>query len=224
MSEAPTTSIASASSRTACPAATRSPRTFSLKNAASGLPVLKESELLAASLRLKGYHVDFVRGGTPQQLLDVLRETQAAVKPGSMVVVWFAGYAAQSRGQNYLLPIDAKIWNERDVRTDGVAIDDLLSMLRRAGAGQSVVFVDASRRNPFERRFRSYSHGLAPLESGADGFVVASLPANAVADDVRGTIGPFATSILKELETRTTHSPDDILAVASKKRGKYTGS
>ena len=94
------------------------------------------------------------------------------------------------------------IWRERDIRTDGLAINEVLSSLEQSGARQRVLIVDGSRRNPFERRFRSYSHGLAPMESGRPDEIVASvLPPNQVIEDTAGNkIGAFASALLNELD------------------------
>src|SRR5262245_43239965 len=73
-----------------------------------------------------------------------------------------------------MIPIDAKIWQERDVRRDGVKIERALSDLNASGARLVTAIVDASGRNPYERRFRDYSHGLAPIDADANTIVVTS--------------------------------------------------
>ena len=78
-------------------------------------------------------------------------------------MLFFGGYGVQVGRESYMIPVDAAIWKEADVRRDGVQ--------RRIGAGRDegagrqakLVVLDASRRNPYERRFRSFSHGLAPI-------------------------------------------------------------
>jgi uncharacterized caspase-like protein len=59
---------------------------------------------------------------------------KSRVGPGSIVLLYFGGYGVQSDGQNYMIPVDAKIWGERDVRRDGVSVDRLLSDLKDSGA------------------------------------------------------------------------------------------
>ena len=72
------------------------------------------------------------------------------------MVVYLGGFGVQSRGQNYLIPVDAAIWQERDIRTQGVNINSLLGAIRSTGARTSLAYVDSSLRNPYERRFRAY--------------------------------------------------------------------
>ena len=79
-----------------------------------------------------------------------------------MALVFFSGYGIQSSRQSYMVPVDAQIWTEADVRRDGFSLETVLNELNGRGAGVKIALLDASRRNPFERRFRSFSAGLAP--------------------------------------------------------------
>ena len=62
-----------------------------------------------------------------------------------------------------MIPVDAQIWTEPDVRRDGFSLETVLGEINSRGAGVKIALIDASRRNPFERRFRSFSAGLAPV-------------------------------------------------------------
>ena len=55
--------------------------------------------------------------------------------------------------------MDAQIWTEADVRRDGFSLETVLGDINSRGAGVKIALLDASRRNPFERRFRSFSAG-----------------------------------------------------------------
>jgi len=41
----------------------------------------------------------------------------------------------------------------------------VLHAIKERGARATLAVLDASRRNPYERRFRSYYHGLAPVNA-----------------------------------------------------------
>jgi hypothetical protein len=152
-------------------------------DAEAPLPYIRADEsALADALRQKGYDVEFVADATREQLLQAVNTAEAKMRPGSTVVLSFAGYAVQSQEQNYLLPVDAKIWTERDVRVQGFSVDELLSELEHTGARERIALLDASYRNPFERRFRSYSHGLAPMLNGQNQVMESSVPPDEVVD------------------------------------------
>src|SRR5438552_11210318 len=121
------------------------------------LEVAAGTDLLANVLHSHGFVVDVVRDATRARITEAVDRLKAAARPGSVVLVYFGGFGVQSEGQNYMIPVDAKIWQERDVRRDGVKIERALSDLSASGARVRIAIVDASRRNPYERRFRNYS-------------------------------------------------------------------
>jgi hypothetical protein len=145
------------------------------------------ADLLANVLHSHGFVVDVVRDATRAGITEAVDRLKAAARPGSVVLVYFGGFGVQSRGQNYMIPVDAKIWEERDVRRDGVSVEETLSELSNFGAHKQIAIVDASRRNPYERRFREYSHGLAPIAEDGNSIVITSTPPEQVAEDA-GTL------------------------------------
>jgi len=87
------------------------------------------ADLLANVLHNHGFVVDVVRDATRAGITQAVDRLKAEAHPGSVVLVYFGGFGVQSRGQNYMIPVDAKIWAERDVRRDGVNVEETLSRL-----------------------------------------------------------------------------------------------
>ena len=118
---------------------------------------------LVDELKRDGFDVDVgenLNGDAMRRAFDRLYNR---VKPGSVALVFFSGFGIQSGRQSYMIPVDAQIWTEPDVRRDGISLETVLGELNSRGATVKIALIDASRRNPFERRFRSFSAGLAPI-------------------------------------------------------------
>jgi uncharacterized caspase-like protein len=162
-----------------------------------------DAEALANVLRKDGFVVSVVENATHAEMTRAIDRLKLRVGPGSIVLLYFGGYGVQSGGQNYMIPVDAKIWGERDVRRDGVSVDRLLSELKDSGARIRLAVIDASRRNPYERRFRSYSHGLASIQATANTLVLTSAAPDQVVDDRDGPHSPMMTALLKEMNSST---------------------
>jgi uncharacterized caspase-like protein len=162
-----------------------------------------DAEALANVLRKDGFVVDVVENATHAETTRAIDRLKLRVGPGSIVLLYFGGYGVQSDGQDYMIPVDAKIWGEGDVRRDGVSVDRLLSELEGSGARIRLAVIDASRRNPYERRFRSYSHGLASIQATANTLVLTSAAPDQVVDDRDGPHGPMMTALLKEMNSST---------------------
>ena len=109
------------------------------------------------------------------------------------------GFAIQSARQTYLVPVDAQIWVEKDVVQDGFGLEAILGEMSNRKASVVVALLEASRSNPYERRFRHYSAGLAPAVTPPNTVVMYS----AALGSVVGNAGPkrsvFVNELLKEI-------------------------
>jgi len=85
------------------------------------------------------------------------------------------------------------------VRHEGMSVETLLHSFKERGARATLAVLDASRRNPYERRFRSYSHGLAPVNAPNNTLVISSHTPGKVADDTNDEHSALVTELLNEL-------------------------
>jgi uncharacterized caspase-like protein len=171
-------------------------------DAGSPLPQMKrDAEGLTNALRKDGFLVDAVDNATRPDMTSAIDHLRARVHLNSIVLVYFGGYGVQSDGQNYLIPVDAKIWSEKDVRRQGVSIDRLLSQLKTSGARVRLVVIEASRRNPYERRFRTYSHGLAPIQTSENALILSSAAPGQVIEDSDDLHSQLITALLMQMDS-----------------------
>src|ERR1700709_124961 len=75
----------------------------------------------------------------------------------------------------------------------------ILGEINSRGAGVKIALIDASRRNPFERRFRSFSAGLAPVIAPNGTLVMYSAALSSVVGDAGGAHSLFVSELLKEI-------------------------
>lgn len=162
------------------------------------------ADILANVLRYHGFLVIVARDATRAAMTKAIDRMKAAVRPGSVVLIYFGGFGVQSQGENYMIPVDARIWQERDVRRDGVNIERALSELSASGARIQIAIVDASRRNPYERRFRDYSHGLGPIDADANTIVITSTSPERVLD------GASSNGLVNNLAAEINSSPRSV--------------
>lgn len=171
-------------------------------DADSPLPQMaRDAEGLANALRNDGFLVDAVENAARPDITRAIDHLIARVHLNSIVLVYFGGYGVQSDRQNYLIPVDAKIWSEEDVRRQGVSIDRLLSQLKASGARVRLVVIEASRRNPYERRFRAYSHGLAPIQTNENALILSSAAPGQVVEDPDELHSQLMTALLKLMDS-----------------------
>jgi uncharacterized caspase-like protein len=117
-------------------------------------------------------------------------------------MLFFGGYGVQVGRESYMIPVDATIWKEHDVRREGVSVESVLDVMKSQGARAKLVVVDASRRNPYERRFRTFSHGLAPIGAPDNALILTSATPGKVVEDGKGDHSVLVAELLKNLSTK----------------------
>jgi lipoprotein NlpI len=161
---------------------------------------INDARDIAAELKRDGFEVETGENLGGDGMRRALEKLYGKVTPGTVALVFFSGYGIQSSRQSYMIPVDAQIWTEADVRRDGFSLETVLNELNGRGAGVKIALLDASRRNPFERRFRSFSAGLAPVIAPSNTLVMYSAALSSVVSDAGTDRSLFATELLKDIK------------------------
>jgi Caspase domain/Tetratricopeptide repeat len=160
---------------------------------------INDARDIADELKRDGFNVDIGENLTGDAMRRAFDRLYGRIKPGSVALVFFSGFGVQSSRQSYMIPVDAQIWTEADVRRDGFSLETVLGEINSRGAGVKIALIDASRRNPFERRFRSFSAGLAPVIAPNGTLVMYSAALSSVISDNGGDHSLFVQELLKEI-------------------------
>ncbi|HEV7634208.1 MAG TPA: caspase family protein, partial [Bradyrhizobium sp.] len=160
---------------------------------------INDARDIAEELKRDGFNVEVGENLTGDGMRRAFDHLYGRIKPGSVTLVFFSGFGIQSSRQSYLIPVDAQIWTEADVRRDGFSLETVLGEINSRGAGVKIALVDASRRNPFERRFRSFSAGLAPVIAPNGTLVMYSAALSSVISDNGGNHSLFVQELLKAM-------------------------
>ncbi len=115
---------------------------------------------------------------------------------------FYAGHGVQVRGNNYLLPVDAKLENANDVEYDCVRADRVLAKMEAAGSRTNIVILDACRDNPFERSWRRGTEGtgLAFMDAPSGSLIAYSTAPGKTALDGRGENSPYTSALLQHIK------------------------
>jgi hypothetical protein len=160
---------------------------------------INDARDVADELKRDGFSVEVGENLTGEAMRRAFDKLYGRIKPGSVALIFFSGFGVQSSRQSYMIPVDAQIWTEPDVRRDGVSLETVLGEINNRGAGVKIALIDASRRNPFERRFRSFSAGLAPVIAPNGTLVMYSAALSSVISDNGGDHSLFVQELLKEI-------------------------
>jgi uncharacterized caspase-like protein len=105
---------------------------------------INDASGLAYAMRRHGFDVDVVENASKADMARAIERLKSRIKPGSVVMLFFGGYGVQSRHETYMIPTDAVIWKEGDVRHEGMSVETVLHAIKERGARATLAILDAS--------------------------------------------------------------------------------
>jgi uncharacterized caspase-like protein len=172
----------------------------------AGVPLaqpVNAARAFADELRQKGFDVEFGENLARPAMEQAIESFKTKITPGSVALVFFSGFGIQAGRQTYLLPINAHIWTEDDAKRSGISLEPILSDADARGATTKLVVLDASRRNPYERRFRSAAAGLAAIQAPNETLVMYAAAPGKVAND-EGEHSPLVSELIAQMRSAHT--------------------
>ena len=163
---------------------------------------INDARALSGALRHDGFDVDMIEDASRDDMTRAIARLKGKITPDSVVMLFFGGYGVQAGRESYMIPVDATIWKEADVRRTGVSVEGVLDMMKEQGARAKLVVLDASRRNPYERRFRAYSHGLAPITAPDNALILTSATPGKVVEDANGKHSVLIGELLNQINAK----------------------
>jgi len=160
---------------------------------------VNDARAITKRLRSLGFDVVLRENLKQREIGGVYREFRSKITPGGVALVFYAGHGVQFKGQNYFPATDADISSEEDVPLQSLNLGNLLDNMEEAKAGVSLVFLDACRDNPFARRFRSSSRGLAKVEAASGTLIHYATRPGSVASDGEGQNGTYTEALLAQM-------------------------
>jgi uncharacterized caspase-like protein len=163
---------------------------------------INDARALSGALRHDGFDVDVIEDASRDDMTRAVERLKGKITPDSVVMLFFGGYGVQAGRESYMIPVDATIWKEADVRRTGVSVEGVLDVMKEKGARAKLVVLDASRRNPYERRFRQYSHGLAPITAPDNALILTSATPGKVVEDANGKHSVLIGELLNQINAK----------------------
>ena len=151
---------------------------------------------ITAVLQSLGFEVMLVTDARLREMEEAIDRFSKKAH-GATALFFYAGHGLQVDGENYLVPIGAKMDDEGDVRYEAVAAGRVLDNLRYAESNLNIIILDACRSNPFARFFRSSPRGLARLNAPRGSIIAFSTAPGDVASDGVGRNSPYASAFLR---------------------------
>ncbi|MBW1713086.1 MAG: caspase family protein, partial [Deltaproteobacteria bacterium] len=161
---------------------------------------VNDARAVAKALKGLGFEVMSGENLDYQRMRRLIVRFGRKIDRGGVGLFYFAGHGVQSKGRNYLIPVNAPINYEEDLEAEAVDLASVLAKMAGARNGLNIVILDACRNNPFARTFRSAGPaGLAQVSAPRGTFIAYATSPGKVAADGPGQHGLFTESLIRHI-------------------------
>ncbi|MBC9877436.1 caspase family protein [Bradyrhizobium sp. INPA01-394B] len=157
-----------------------------------------DAQSMAQFLNSAGFEVISATDVGQNDMLRVVQDFSAKVSargPNTVAMVYYAGHGVQLAGENYLVPVDAKVSNQTELVNDSVRLVDVMSTLETIPSRMRIVILDACRNNPFPN-VNDAGRGLAIVDAPNGSIVGYSTAPGAEALDGTNGHSPYTQAFL----------------------------
>jgi hypothetical protein len=151
---------------------------------------------IANALKPLGFEVTLKVDATLKAMENNIKRFGRKLREGGVGLFYYAGHGVQVAGRNYLIPIDADVDSESDIKYEAIDAGRLLGKMEDANNGTNIIILDACRNNPFSSKFRGVSRGLAKMDAPAGSLIAYSTAPGSVAADGDGRNGLYTSKLL----------------------------
>ena len=170
---------------------------------------LNDAEDVAAALKRSNFEIMLATNLTRIEMEDALIKFARAARDADVAMFYYSGHALQFGGINYLVPVDAQLNDEADLRRL-VRLDDVIADVQQA-KNLRILVLDSCRDNPLADQLRRsmgasrsayVGRGLAKIDSPLGMIIAYATQAGRTADDGDGRNSPFTTAFLNNVEKK----------------------
>jgi hypothetical protein len=159
---------------------------------------VNDAKAVAAELTAAGFDVTPALDLGQSDMRRTIRDFAAKIAskgPDAVALVFYAGHGVQVDGENFLVPVDAKIQREADIAIEAVRLADLMNALATVPSRMRIVILDACRNNPFAPT--KQTRGLAIVDAPTGSIVAYSTAPGTEATDGAGVNSPYTAAFLE---------------------------
>ena len=157
-----------------------------------------DAGLIAQTLQAAGFDVVGARDLDQDSLRRAFRdflEKATSSGPDTVAFIYLSGYGVQLEGENYFVPIDAKIARDADVTAEALRVSDYTRPLAALKLKSGIVVLDTARANPFAKSGPPLAGGLAMVEPEPGLLIAFNAAPGTVAPEGQGPYGPYAQAL-----------------------------
>lgn len=158
-----------------------------------------DAQDVAQALQKFNFQVILKTNADLETMADAVFQFGEKLKGGGVGLFYYSGHGLQVKGENYLLPVDANLMREDDVKRKAISANDIVDKMGEGKSHLNLVFLDACRNNPFPSGTRAVSRGLGGMSAPNGTLLIFSTNPDNVAQDGDGRNGTYTKHLLQQI-------------------------
>jgi hypothetical protein len=188
---------------------------------------------LSLSLGRLGFSVTTLKDARYDDIRRALIDFSSRANGAEIALIFFAGHGIQVGGENWLIPVDARLDTDVNVANETIGLQAFTHAVSNT-TKLGLVILDACRSNPFVRKMQStnlsrvVSRGFSRIEPSDNVLVAYAARDGTTASDGHGRNSPFTQSLLSNIETPGleirflfANVRDDVMATTKKEQQPF---
>ncbi|MBU1642220.1 caspase family protein [bacterium] len=114
-------------------------------------------------LEKSGFYVYYGENLDKRNFIHLLRKFNRKMYPGSVGLVYFSGHIVQTKGNNYLIPVESGIHEEKVIPRQGISLKFIYTGMQKAHNRLNIVILDNGNTVPFDS-LSAMQETLAPIQ------------------------------------------------------------
>lgn len=158
---------------------------------------------LAEKLKGLGFSTTLLVNASQEEMENAVRNFgRRLIKNGGIGLFYYAGHGVQMNGQNYLIPANAHVVAQKDVKYKAVHLGMVMEEMGEARNGLNIIILDACRDNPLPASGRGFSQGLAQVNGPRGSFIAFATAPGETAQDGEGRNGTYTKHLLEQIDSK----------------------
>ena len=125
----------------------------------------KNARLMKKFLEKNGFYVYYGENLDKKNFVRLLRKFVKNLHPNGVGLVYYSGHTVQTKGKNYLIPLDHGILNESMIVRKSMSLNAIYSSMEESYDRLNIVILDTAFQAPFGTIFTPKKSGLASIHS-----------------------------------------------------------
>ena len=162
---------------------------------------VNDANLMAATLQQLGFDVIKKTDADLQSMQTAFKEFVNRLDDNDVALFFYAGHGMQIDGQNYLLPVDARIEDKLSVEFEAFKVSSVNRYFAYNSDKLNIMILDACRNNPYRSWMRGGGQGFMAVENQGAGTIIAfATREGETASDGSGNNGLFTEKLVQQMK------------------------